>query len=119
MATGDVTAKTLGGPVQLDTSDTAIVSPDTITGNVKTLKQIVICNTDGTERWVTIGVDGTSASQCIMFQLPIAAYDTIVLDTALTLTPVFSGGVWSGYLYGKSDTASKVTVTATGWEMEL
>jgi hypothetical protein len=47
-----------------------------------------------------------------VFQLPIAGFDTVVLDTALTLTYLSSS------IYGASDTADKVTVTVTGWRTE-
>lgn len=123
MASGDVTEKSLtngtnGGPVQLGTSPTTIVNADTIAGNTKTVKQLIICNTDNIERWVTIGVDSVSAESCILYQLPIAGNDTVVLDTVISLKPASIGGVSYGYLYGISDTADKVTVYASGWERE-
>jgi hypothetical protein len=46
-----------------------------------------------------------------VYQLPIAAYDTVVLDTAL----VFDSGQT---LRGQADTASKVNVAVTGWERQ-
>ncbi len=111
MASGDVTPYLLAEPTFLGTTSTSLVVP-TASYTSMTVKQIVVCNTDGVERWVKLGIDGISASQCFVFQLPIAAYDTVVLDTAVTLTYLQSA------LYGASDTADKVTVTVTGWRTE-
>jgi hypothetical protein len=78
------------------------------------VKQIIICNTDTNERLVTLAYNGTAAtaSNCFVYRLPIAAGDTIVLDTAL----VFEAGAT---LQGLSDTASVVTVAVTGWERQV
>lgn len=108
MASGDVTPFLLAEPMFLGSTSTAITAP-TASYTTYTIKQIVLCNTDGVERWVKLGVDGISAVNCFVYQLPIAAYDTVVLDTALTLTYLSSA------LYGAADTADKVTVTVTGW----
>lgn len=125
MAAGDVTPRILSGTaplyhgVQLDTTDTTIVDVGSGPTNRKTIKQITICNTSGIQRLVTIGLNGTDPDKAIMYQLPIAAYDTIVFDTALTLEPYDMGpsGVF-GYLSGKCDSAGAVTVMAFGWEEE-
>ncbi len=123
MASGDVTAKILSGAaplnhgVQLDTTDTTIVDYS-IVGNTKTIKQLVICNTGGTERLVTIGINGTDADKAFMYNLPIAAYDTVTLDTAITLETYLVAGIYYGTLVGKSDFANQVTVMAFGWETE-
>lgn len=112
MAVNDVFPKMLCAPTTLDTTTTTLF---TVTTNHQwAVKQIIICNTDGVERWVTLSYDGTAAtaSNCFVYQLPIAAYDTIVLDTAL----VFESG---DTLQGLSDTASKVTVSVTGWERQV
>jgi hypothetical protein len=111
MATGDVTPYLLAEPTLLGTSATLITLPSASYPSV-TVKQIIVCNTDGVDRWVKLGIDGVAASQCFVYQLPIAAYDTVVLDTAITLTYLQSA------LYGSSDTADKVTVTVTGWRTE-
>ena len=120
MAAGDVFPKqlsaitgavTTAAPVSLNTTDTTIF---TVPSNRQwAVKQIVVCNTDGTERWVSLSFNAaaTTASNCFVFQLPIAAYDTIVLDTAL----VFDSGQT---LRGQADTASKVNVAVTGWERQ-
>lgn len=111
MAAGDVFPKMLCVPTTLGTTTTTLF---TVPSNRQwAVKQIVICNTDGVERLVTLSYDGTAAtaSNCFVYQLPVAFYDT-VLDTAL----VFEAG---DTLQGLSDTASKVTVTVTGWEREV
>jgi hypothetical protein len=111
MAVNDVFPKMLKAPTFLGTSDTTVF---TVTTNYQwAIKQIIVCNTDSTERWVTLAYDGTTASavNCFVYRLPIAANDTVVLDTAL----VFESG---DTLRGASDTADKVTVCATGWERQ-
>ena len=110
MASGDVFPLRLGGPTQLGTTATTLFTVPS--GRQYTTKQILICNTDGVDRTVTLGIGGVTAALSVVFQLPIAAYDTIVLDTAL----VFAA---SQTLQGVSDSASKITVTATGWDREL
>lgn len=111
MASGDVTPYLLSKPTLLGTSSTLITVPTAGFPSL-TVKQIVLCNTDGVERWVRLGINTVNASDCFVFQLPIAAYDTVVLDTAVTLTYLDSA------LYGSSDTANMVTVTVTGWRTE-
>lgn len=123
MASGDVSPKILSGSapnhgIVLDTTETTIVPADSMTFNKKTIKQITICNTSGLERLVTIGVNGVSASNAIMYDLPIAAYDTIVFDTAITLEPFLYLGSTYGFLSGQCDSSGAVTVTAFGWETE-
>jgi hypothetical protein len=111
MAVNDVFPKMLLVPTQLTTSSSTLF---TVTTNYQwTVKQIVICNTDGVERWFSLAYNGASstAANCFVYQLPIAAYDTVVLDTAL----VFDSGQT---LRGQADTASKVTVCVTGWERQ-
>jgi hypothetical protein len=62
---------------------------------------------------VKLAVGATStAENCFVFQLPIAFYDTVVLDTALVLEA-------GQTIQGSSDTADKVTVTITGWDREI
>lgn len=111
MAAGDVFPKMLCVPTTLGTSTTTLF---TVPADRQwAVKQIVVCNTDGTERLVTLSYDGTAAtaSNCFVYQLPIASKDTVVLDTAL----VFEAG---DTLQGLSDTGSKVTVSVTGWERQ-
>jgi len=103
MASGDVFPKLLNAPDFLGTSSTTLFTVPS--GHQYAIKQIVVCNTDGVERWVKLAVGATStAENCFVFQLPIAAYDTVVLDTALVLEAAQT-------IQGASDTADKVTVT--------
>jgi hypothetical protein len=110
MAIGDRSESRLGGPVQLGTTTTTIVTA--ATGYSDIIKQIVICNTDTVDRTVTLAI-GTAATAAnrLMSSLPIGANDTIVFDTAIVLAA-------GETLEGLSDTASKVTVTAIGWEKQ-
>lgn len=110
MASGDVFPKLLSSPTLLGTSATTLFTVPT--GHQYAIKQIVVCNTDGVERWFRLGTASVNASDCFVFQLPIAAYDTVVLDTALVLEA-------SQTIKGSSDTANMVTVTVTGWDREL
>lgn len=111
MASGDVFPKLLNNPDFLGTSSTTLFTVPT--GHQYAIKQIVVCNTDGVERWVKLAKgSAATAENCFVFQLPIAAYDTVVLDTALVLEAADT-------LQGLSDTADKVTVTTTGWDREL
>lgn len=113
MASGDVFPKRLGGPTQVSVSGTptTLVSVPSA-GWQYTIKQIIICNTDGVDRTITIGIGGVTAAVAAVFQLPIAGYDTAVLDTGLVLEA-------GETLQGCSDTASKVTVTVTGWDRQI
>lgn len=127
MAAGDVFPKMLsaitGGvttpaPVSLNTTDTTIFTVPT--SRQWAVKQIVVCNTDGVERLVTLSYNATSstAGNCFVYRLPVAAYDTVVLDTAF----IFEAGTT---LRGQTDRgansspAAIVTVSVTGWEREL
>lgn len=112
MAVNDVFPKMLCIPTTLGTATTTLFT--VTTGYQWAVKQIIICNTDGSERIVTLAYDGTAATatNCFIYRLPIAQYDTIVLDTAL----IFEAG---DTLQGLCDTASKVTVCVTGWERQV
>lgn len=111
MAIGDRSEKRLGGPTQLGTTTTTIVTA--ATGYANILKQIIICNTDTVDRTVTLAI-GTAATAAnrLMSNLPIGANDTIIFDTAIFLAA-------GETLQGLSDTASKVTVTVVGWEKQV
>ena len=111
MASGDVFPKLLNAPDFLGTTTTTLFTVPS--GRQYAIKQVVVCNTDGVERWVKLALGSTATVEnCFVFQLPIAAYDTVVLDTALVLEA-------GQTLQGSSDTADKVTVTVTGWDREL
>lgn len=110
MAIGDRTESRLGGPVQLGTTTTTIVTA--ATGYADIVKQIVICNTDTVDRTVTLAIgSAATAANRLMSSLPIGANDTMVFDTAIVLAA-------GETLQGLSDTASRVTVTAFGWEKQ-
>ena len=108
MASGDRVESRLGGPTQLGTTTTTVVTA--ATGHTNVLKQIVICNTDTVDRTVTLAI-GTAATAAnrLMSSLPVGANDTIVFDTAIVLAA-------GETLQGLADTASKVTVTVVGWD---
>jgi hypothetical protein len=110
MAAGDVFPKLLSVPTQLGTTTTTLFTVPT--SHQYTIKQIIVCNTDGIDRVFTLS-RGTAAtaSNCFTYNLPIAGYDTIVLDTGLVLEAAET-------VQGLSDTASKVTVTITGWDRQ-
>lgn len=112
MAVGDRTEKRLVGPVAL-TNANATVGIAVPASRVWVIKQIAICNTDGSDRlfYLAIGTAATVANR-LLSACPIAANDTIVWDTALTMTA-------GEQLYGYADTGSVVTVTVVGWEKEV
>jgi hypothetical protein len=111
MASGDVFPKLLANPTTLGTTTTTLFTVPS--GRQWAIKQVVVCNTDGVERLVTLA-KGTAATagNCFVYRLPVASSDTVVLDTALVLED-------GETIQGLSDTADKVTVTVTGWEREL
>lgn len=110
MAIGDRTEARLGGPTQLGTTTTTICTA--ATGYAEIIKQIVICNTDTVSRTVTLAIgSAATAANHIMSALPIGANDLMVWDTAIVLNA-------GETLQGLSDTGSKVTVTAVGWEKQ-
>lgn len=112
MAVGDRTEKRLVGPVTL-TNANATVGIAVPTNYQWTVKQIIFCNTGGTERlvYMAIGTAATAANRFVS-ALPIATSDTIVLDTALVLNA-------GEQFYGYSDTGSVVSVTVVGWEKQV
>jgi hypothetical protein len=110
MAIGDRNEARLGGPVQLGTTTTVIVTA--ATGYADIIKQIIICNTDTIDRTVTLAIgSAATAANRLMSALPIGANDLMVFDTAIVLAA-------GETLQGLSDTAAKVTVTAVGWEKQ-
>jgi len=112
MAVGDRTEKRLVGPVALTGSNAAVGSAVPASRNW-VIKQFIICNTDGTDRLVYLAIGSSDApGNRLLSALPVAAGDTLVWDTAVTLTA-------TEQLFGRSDTASVVTVTAVGWEKEV
>ena len=110
MASGDAVPKRMGGPTQLGIATTSIVASPT-SGHQFTIKQVIINNISGIDRWFTISIGAVATTNTLMYRLPIAAYDTIIWDTALVLE-------YGETLQGLADAASAVTVTCTGWDRE-
>lgn len=110
MASGDRTEARLGGPTQLGTTTTTICTA--AAGYTEVIKQIIICNTDTSDRTVTLAIgSAATAANRIMSALPIGANDIMVFDTALVLAATET-------LQGLADAASVVNVTAIGWEKQ-
>jgi hypothetical protein len=110
VAIGDRNESRLGGPTQLGTSTTTLVTA--ATGYANIIKQIIITNTDTIDRTVTLAIgSAATAANRLLSALPIGANDVIIWDTAIVLAA-------GETLEGLSDTASKVTVTVVGWEKQ-
>lgn len=98
---------------QLGTSTTTIATPPSSYQYI--VKQIIICNTDTVERLVSLSINtAATLSNRFVSALPIAANDTIVLDTALVVN-----GFASETIQGLADTASKVNVIVVGWYKQV
>ncbi len=110
MAVGDRTEKRLDGPAELPTSNGTLATVPSSRQWV--LKQVVFTNTSGVEAliYLAIGSAATAANR-VLSALPIAAYDTIVWDTALVLDAAET-------LQGYAD-RSGVNCTVMGWEKEV
>lgn len=110
MAVGDRTEKRLDGPEALGTSNATIATVPSARNWV--LKQVIFTNTGGSEALIYLAVgSAATASNRVLSALPIAAYDTIVWDTALVLT---AGETLQGYA-----DRSGVNITVMGWEKEV
>jgi hypothetical protein len=110
MAIGDRSESRLGGPTQLGTSTTTLVTA--ASGYANIIKQVVITNTDTVDRTVTLAIGSAATAANRLFSaLPIGANDVMIWDTAIVLAA-------GETLQGLSDTASKVTVTVVGWEKQ-
>lgn len=109
MAVGDRTEKRLDGPEAMGTSNATFGTVPASRNWV--LKQVVFTNTGGAEAllYLAIGTAAT-ASNRVISGLPIAAFDTIVWDTALVLT---AGETLQGYA-----DRTGVNITVMGWEKE-
>ena len=64
MAIGDRNEARLGGPVQLGTSTTTIVTA--ATGYADIIKQVVICNTDTVHRTVTLAIGSAATAANVL-----------------------------------------------------
>lgn len=73
------------------------------------VKQVIMCNTDTQDRILSLAI-GSAATLANRFVslLPIAGFDTIILDTGIVLNA-------GETIQGLSDTASKVNVVLVGW----
>jgi hypothetical protein len=109
MAVGDRVESRVFGPSAVGTTDTTLGTVPS--SRVWVVKQFIVTNTNGVDAWVTISIGATStASNAIMYQLPISANDTLVFDTALVLTAAET-------VQAISDRGA-VNVTAMGWVKE-
>lgn len=107
MAIGDRSESRLGGPIQLGTTTTTIVTA--AAGYANIIKQIIITNTDTIDRTVTLAIgSAATAANRLLSTLPIGGSDVMIWDTAIVLAA-------GETLQGLSDTAAKVTVTVVGW----
>jgi hypothetical protein len=99
----------------LTDTDAGLGAAAVATSREHIIKQIILTNTSGTDRLVYLGVGGAAtggATSRFLSALPIAAFDTVVLDTALVL-------VATERLWGYADAASAVNIIVTGWIKEV
>lgn len=111
MAVGDRSEKRFCAPTQLGTTTTTLFTVSASRQAV--VKQIIVTNTDTVDRTFSLAIGtAATASNRLFSSLPIGANDTLVFDTAVVMDAAET-------LQGLSDTASKVNVTAIGWEKEV
>lgn len=114
MAVGDRTESRLVGPVAFTTTASA-VGASVAANRVWVIKQITICNTAGVDALVYLAVDPSGVaianSHYFMWALPVAASDTVVLDTGIVM-------VTGDQLFGYSDRAG-VNIIVNGWIKEV
>ena len=92
---------------QLGTTTTTVCTAPS--GYNYIVKQVIICNTDTQDRVVSLAVgSAATAANRFISLLPIAAFDTIILDTGIVLNV-------GETIQGLSDTGAKVNVTVVGW----
>lgn len=110
MAAGDRTESRVIGPSVIGTTDTTVGTVPA--SRVWVIKQFILTNTNSVDAWVTVSVGATStAGNALFYQLPVAANDTVVFDTALVLTAAET-------VQAISDRGA-VNVTANGWVKEV
>ena len=113
MASGDRVETRLVGPVALGATAATAIGSAVGAGKAWVVKQVIICNTDGTDRLVNVALNTTATvGNRLFWTLPIAAGDTIIWDTALVMNA-------GDQFYAHADTGSVVTFTAVGWEKTL
>ena len=115
MATGDRVETRLIGPSQLSDTDAGLGAAAVATSREHIIKQVILTNTSGTDRLVYLGIGGAATggdTSRFLSALPVAAFDTVVLDTALVL-------VATERLWGYADASSAVNIIVTGWIKEV
>jgi hypothetical protein len=115
MAVGDRVETRLVGPSQLTATDAGLGGAVVPSSSAWIIKQVILCNTSGIDRLVYLGIGGAATggvTSRFINALPVAAYDTVVLDTALILNA-------TERLWGYSDLASAVNIIVVGWVKEL
>jgi len=115
MAVGDRNETRLIGPSALSATDAGLGAAAVASNREHIIKQIILSNTSGTDRLVYLGIGGAAtggATSRFLSALPVAAYDTVVLDTALVL-------VATERLWGYADLASAVNIIVVGWVKEV
>lgn len=83
------------------------------------ITQITIVNSAPTTRWFSLALGGTSltATNCFFYRMLIAAYDTLVLDTMMSISS-FGSASPSDSLQGSAEIASSLIVSLYGWTQE-
>jgi hypothetical protein len=110
VAVGDRAEKRLAGPTALSTSNSVVMTVPA--SRVYLLKQISITNTNSVDANFRLAIGSSAtASNCFFYNMPIAANDTMVFDTAYVLTALEN-------IQGQSDRGG-VNVIITGWEKEV
>ena len=115
MATGDRVETRLIGPSQLSDTDAGLGAAAVAASREHIIKQVILTNTSGTDRLVYLGIGGAATggdTSRFLSALPVAAFDTVVLDTALVL-------VATERLWGYADASSAVNIIVTGWIKEV
>lgn len=110
MAVGDRTETRLIGPAVITSANTTLGT--VAASRVWVVKQIIFVNTNAVDDAITLAI-GTSATaaNCLFYRLPIAAYDTIVFDTAFTLA--------AAETIQAQTTRGGVNLVANGWLKEV
>lgn len=112
MATGDRTETRVFGPTEVSTAASAGVVGTVPASRVWVTKQVIFTNTNGVDAWVTMSIgDVSTASNAVFYQLPIAANDTLVFDTALVMSATET-------VQSVAD-RSGVNITGVGWVKEV
>jgi hypothetical protein len=95
---------------QLGTTTTVVATVPA--GYQYIVKQVIMCNTDTQDRVLSLAI-GSAATLANRFVslLPIAGFDTIILDTGLVLNA-------GETVQGLSDTGAKVNIVLLGWHKQ-